>query len=56
MPKADVSARTINCGWCVDSMHVFMHTCVMYFLGLTVYSILLVRSLGRKNVTDHSMD
>ena len=31
----------------VDSMHVFMHTCVMYFLGLTVYSILLVRSIGQ---------
>ena len=26
----------------VDSMHVFMHTCVMHFLGLTVYSILPV--------------
>ena len=25
-----------------DSMHVFMHTCVMHFLGLTVYSVLPV--------------
>ena len=32
----------------VDSMHVFMHTCVMYFLGLTVYIILLLRSIGQE--------
>ena len=55
MPKADISARTINC-WGVDSMHVFMHTCVIHFLGLTVYSILpvfsyVLEALGRKNVT-----
>ena len=28
----------------VDSMHVLMHTCVMHFLGLTVYSFLPVFS------------
>ena len=26
----------------VDFMHVFMHICVMHFLGLTAYSILPV--------------
>ena len=41
MPKVDVSAITINCGWADGCMHGCIHACVMHL----VYIFLLVCKL-----------